>query len=119
MLERAFKAGIPAKWVTGDSVYGNDWRMRSWLEERKQAYVLAVTSQYRIFTGERECRRVVTADSARSAAAVVVDSVGEDASGARSDRLVEVAANTSSHSQTLSPQVPPSTSFPSCAGSLS
>lgn len=53
MLERAFKAGVPAKWVTGDSVYGNDWRMRSWLDERKQAYLLGVTSQYRIFTGEQ------------------------------------------------------------------
>lgn len=53
MLERVFEAGVEAKWVTGDSVYGNDWRMRGWLEERKQAYVLAVTSQYRIFTGEQ------------------------------------------------------------------
>jgi SRSO17 transposase len=53
MLERAFKAGVPAKWVTGDSVYGNDWRMRSWLDEHKQAYLLGVTSQYRIFAGEQ------------------------------------------------------------------
>ena len=53
MLKRALEAGVSAEWVTGDSVHGNDWRMRSWLEERKQAYVLGVTSQYRIFTGER------------------------------------------------------------------
>lgn len=53
MLERAFQAGVKARWVTGDSVYGNDWRMRSWLEERKQAYVLGITSQYRIFSAEQ------------------------------------------------------------------
>ena len=53
MLERAFQAGVKASWVTGDSVYGNDWRMRSWLEERKQAYVLGINSQYRIFSGEQ------------------------------------------------------------------
>jgi SRSO17 transposase len=55
MIERALAAGVPFGWVTGDSVYGNDWRMRSWLEERKISYVLGVTAQYRIFTGrERE-----------------------------------------------------------------
>jgi SRSO17 transposase len=53
MLERACAAGIPARWVTGDTVYGNDWRLRSWLDERRQAYVLAVSEQYRIFTGEQ------------------------------------------------------------------
>ena len=26
MLERAFAAGVPAAWVTGDEVYGSDWR---------------------------------------------------------------------------------------------
>lgn len=53
MIERAREAGVPFRWVTGDSVYGNDFRMRSWLEERRINYVLGVTAQYRIFTGER------------------------------------------------------------------
>jgi len=52
MIERALEAKVPFGWVTGDSVYGNDWRMRSWLEERGISYVLGVTAQYRIFTGE-------------------------------------------------------------------
>jgi hypothetical protein len=43
----------------------------------------------------------------------VVDSVGEDANRARSDRLVEVAAEASSDSQTVSLQAPRSTSSPS------
>jgi SRSO17 transposase len=43
MVARAFAAGVPAKWVTGDSGYGNDRRLRLWLEDRPQAYVLAVS----------------------------------------------------------------------------
>jgi SRSO17 transposase len=37
LLARAFAAGVPAKWVTGDSVYGNDRRLRVWLEARPPA----------------------------------------------------------------------------------
>jgi SRSO17 transposase len=51
MIARALAASVPCEWVTGDSVYGSDWRMRSWLEERRLSYVLGVTAQYRIFTG--------------------------------------------------------------------
>ena len=42
MLARAFAAGVPATWVTGDAVYGGDRRLRRWLEERGVAHVLAV-----------------------------------------------------------------------------
>jgi SRSO17 transposase len=42
MLARAFQAGVVLAWVAGDSVYGNDRVLRTWLEERAQAYVLAV-----------------------------------------------------------------------------
>ena len=52
MITRAMEAGVPFRWVTGDSVYGNDWQMRSWLEQRRISYVLGVTAQYRIYTGE-------------------------------------------------------------------
>jgi len=45
MLARAFAAGVPAQWVTGDSVYGHDRRLRLWLEAWPQAYVLAVSGQ--------------------------------------------------------------------------
>jgi SRSO17 transposase len=46
MLERAFAAGVPAAWVTGDELYGNDTDLRRWLEQRQQAYVLAVSSNH-------------------------------------------------------------------------
>jgi SRSO17 transposase len=42
MLERAVDAGVPARWVTGDEVYGGDARLRAWLEEHDLADVLAV-----------------------------------------------------------------------------
>jgi SRSO17 transposase len=45
MLARAFAIGIPARWVTGDSVYGDDRRLRMWLESCPQAYVLAVSGK--------------------------------------------------------------------------
>jgi SRSO17 transposase len=45
MLARAFTAGVPAPWVTGDRVYGHDRRLRMWLEAQPQAYVLAVSGQ--------------------------------------------------------------------------
>ncbi|MEK7215829.1 MAG: IS701 family transposase, partial [Chloroflexota bacterium] len=45
MLERAFRAGVPAAWVTGDSVYGDNRRLRQWLEEQERAYVLAVSGK--------------------------------------------------------------------------
>jgi SRSO17 transposase len=44
MLERALAAGVPAGWVTGDEVYGRDRRLRRWLEERDQPFVLAVAA---------------------------------------------------------------------------
>jgi SRSO17 transposase len=44
-LERALAAGVPAAWVTADSVYGDDRRLRRWLEAREQAYVLAVSGK--------------------------------------------------------------------------
>jgi SRSO17 transposase len=51
MLKRAFDARVPAAWVTGDSVYGDDRRLRVWLEEREQAYVLAVSGKEYVWRG--------------------------------------------------------------------
>ncbi len=48
MLQRAFAHGVKAAWVTGDTVYGGDYKLRSWLEERLQPYVLAVPKNQRI-----------------------------------------------------------------------
>lgn len=48
LLERAFAAGVQATWVTADSIYGGDYKLRHYLEERQQPFVLAVQSTQRI-----------------------------------------------------------------------
>lgn len=42
MITRALDAGVPAGWVAGDEVYGNDPQLRTTLEKRGVGYVLAV-----------------------------------------------------------------------------
>ena len=42
MIVRAVSAGVPFSWVAGDTVYGNDRKLRRWLEEQGLPYVLAV-----------------------------------------------------------------------------
>jgi SRSO17 transposase len=44
MLERVHAAGLPAAWVTGDTVYGGNPALRTWLEERRQPYVLGIAA---------------------------------------------------------------------------
>jgi SRSO17 transposase len=51
MLARALAAGVPARWVTGDAVYGNDGKLRRWLEERRVAHVLGVSGNHYIWMG--------------------------------------------------------------------
>ena len=44
MLVRVRAAGLPAAWVTGDTVYGGNGSLRAWLEEKRQPYVLAIAA---------------------------------------------------------------------------
>jgi SRSO17 transposase len=62
MLQRSLDAGVPAAWVVADEVYGNDTRLRRWLEERRQPFVLAVSCQHRLWRDFRqvEVRELVT-----------------------------------------------------------
>src|ERR687884_110985 len=48
MLARAFAAGVPCRWVTGDSVYGADYALRRSIEKNGRGYVLAVTRTQRL-----------------------------------------------------------------------
>jgi SRSO17 transposase len=52
MLERAHKAGVPAAWVTADSVYGGDFTLRKELTERNQRYVVGVRSTQCVWVWE-------------------------------------------------------------------
>jgi SRSO17 transposase len=70
MLERAFAAGVPAAWVTGDEVYGRDRRLRLWLESQQQPFVLAVPSNEALWVaGERGPQPVPAATIAARLAA--------------------------------------------------
>jgi SRSO17 transposase len=50
MLERALAAGVPFGWVTGDTVYGGDRRLRVWLEEQAIRHVMAVKCTEPVWT---------------------------------------------------------------------
>jgi SRSO17 transposase len=82
MLARAFAAGVPAKWVTGDSVYGDDRRLRIWLEAQPQAYVLAVSGkEYVWLAGDQ--RQVKTILASLPAEGWTRLSAGDGAKGPR------------------------------------
>jgi SRSO17 transposase len=56
MLERAFEAGVPAAWVTGDEVYGSDGDLRRWLETEGRPYVLAVRANQYVWRGFKQSK---------------------------------------------------------------
>ena len=58
MLERAFHSGVSCGWVAGDEVYGRDSKLRRWLEERRQPYVLAVAADQRLWRQDMRQHRV-------------------------------------------------------------
>jgi SRSO17 transposase len=61
MLARAFAAGVPARWVVGDTIYGGD-ELRGWLEGVGRAYVLAVPSTHGVWTRGRQRSAAELAD---------------------------------------------------------
>ena len=50
MLIRALNAGVPARWVAGDEVYGADPALRGELAARRVGYVLAIGCDRRVLT---------------------------------------------------------------------
>jgi SRSO17 transposase len=58
MIERVLKAGAPCDWIAADEVYGNNSKLRHWLEERRLGYVMAIASDQRMRWPDREQRRV-------------------------------------------------------------
>ena len=56
MLVHAFEAGFAPDWVVADEVYGRDGSLRRFLEQRDQAYVLAVATNTYVWKGFRQYR---------------------------------------------------------------
>ncbi len=54
MLERAFGAEIPAKWVVADSFYGRSHEFREWLEEQGCPYAVMVPKTNAVALGGRK-----------------------------------------------------------------
>jgi SRSO17 transposase len=48
MVARALDAGVPARWVAADEIYGADPRLRADLEARRMGYVLAIGCDRRV-----------------------------------------------------------------------
>jgi len=53
MLERAFEASVPARWVVADSFYGRLHSFRAWLEERGRSYAVMVPKTNAVPLGGR------------------------------------------------------------------
>jgi len=86
MLARAFQAGVPAAWVTGESVSGSDFQLRMELTERQQRYVLAVTRRQSLWVwteGAPDQRPIGEVVAGVAADAWVRVSAGEGAKGPR------------------------------------
>ena len=49
MVKRAAEGGVPFRWFAGDTVYGNDRRLRRWLEEQDIPHVLAIKSNEKLW----------------------------------------------------------------------
>ncbi len=68
MLERAFAAGVPAAWVTGDEIYGDATDLRRWLEQERHPYVVAVSCSHPVWhDGKQERADALVASLAQEA----------------------------------------------------
>jgi SRSO17 transposase len=56
MVERAVAAGVPARWVTADAVYGSDYHFRLTVETLGLGYVAGVRADHSIFAAFRQVR---------------------------------------------------------------
>jgi SRSO17 transposase len=54
MIDRALDAGVPARWVTADAVYGSAYAFRAALERRGLGYVLGVRTDQAVCIGWRQ-----------------------------------------------------------------
>jgi SRSO17 transposase len=87
MLRRAFEAGMPARWVVADTVYGTARGFRGWLEERGCYYVLAVPETRGLYHEGRQRQAQTVAGSLPEEAWLRVSA----GAGSKGDRLYDWA----------------------------
>jgi SRSO17 transposase len=51
MIERAIKSGLPFGWFTADEAYGDNCKLREWLETSKIPFVVAVACDHQVPAG--------------------------------------------------------------------
>lgn len=56
MIDRAVAAGVPARWVTADAVYGSDYHFRVAIEKHGLGYVVGVRADFAVCSGPRQVR---------------------------------------------------------------
>ena len=56
MIERALQSGLRPRWVLGDEVYGSAGKTRRFIESHDQPYVMAVSSQQRLWIDLKQQR---------------------------------------------------------------
>ena len=56
MIDRAVAAGVPARWVTADAVYGSDYHFRAAIEKHGLGYVVGVRADFAACSGFRQVR---------------------------------------------------------------
>jgi SRSO17 transposase len=77
MLARAFAAGVPARWVVGDSAYGRSHAFRRWLEERGRPYALMVPKTNAVqYEGRRQTADKLAAQLPETAWSSVSSGIG-------------------------------------------
>ena len=56
MIDRAITAGVPARWVAADAVYGSDYHFRTAVEGHGLGYVVGVRTDFAVWAGFRQVR---------------------------------------------------------------
>jgi SRSO17 transposase len=60
MMERLHQAQVPVTWVVADTVYGNNLDLRTWLEDHRYCFALAVACTEQVGVQTPEGRKLLT-----------------------------------------------------------
>lgn len=95
MLLHALNSGVTARWVTGDAVYGESFRLRWALEARGQGYVMAVSRKTHVWQGlyQRQVGELLEALQANPDTGWTRLSAGAGSQGPRASDWVLLAIN--------------------------